>query len=381
MRIAIYQRSFPMRGGVERVLDSLVAILRRDHEVAIFTLEYTGLGLPDLDSVTKYQMPASGSLLAHFGRYPERTRLIRSVKELKEWNADVVIINKNCGLAGWMSYELDVPLVAYIHDLWSLTQATMPRAGMTKRSAAIIRRMYRYRHFLDPDGLIHRGFGRTRLVVCPSNWLAGEVKAKFPGVNCTVIPHGVDHALFAPTWEDKGYALCAGRLHPEKNFELAIGAAASAGFPMVICGSTGQGGVHLQALKYIQKLRGIGGSQVRFELDIPDTAYVSLLKACSVFLHPGKKEAFGLAPLEAMACGKPVIALNDGGTPESVGSGGVLLGSDPKDWERELGRVMKSPTLRTELGKKSYEYSGQFTWERTAEELSSALASVLRASG
>jgi glycosyltransferase involved in cell wall biosynthesis len=170
-------------------------------------------------------------------------------------------------------------------------------------------------------------------------------------------------------------------MHPEKNFELAIEAAVSTGYPLTICGSTGRGEAQVQALKYVEKLKAIAGNNVQFELDIQDSVYIRLLQECSVYLHPGRKEVFPLTPLEAMACGKPVIALNAGGTPECVGDIGVLLGDDPKDWSREMKRTMESRELRAELGERAYGYAKQFTWERTADMVTSALASVLRANG
>ena len=365
-----------MLGGVERVLDNILPTLQQEHDVAVFTIDYFNLGLPHLDSVLKYQPRPKEPLSGRTKRQTERKQLIHLVREMKKWRADIVVLNKSCGLAGWMSQLLDVPLVGYLHDSWSLMQSVPYGAGYSRAKATFLRLLYRYRHLYDSDGLLHRGFGRTRLVICPSSWLAREVRAIYPDVNLKVIPDGVDHSKFRPTRVDKGYALCGGRFSSEKNFELAIHASLLAGCSLVICGSTGQGETHEKAMEYVSRLRVVGGSRVRLDLDIEDSEYIRRLQECSVFLHPGKKEAFGLAPLEAMSCGKPVIALNSSGTPEAVSDGGILLEEDPELWGRELKRIMESENLRAELGEKALVHSEQFTWERTATEIAEALASV-----
>jgi D-inositol-3-phosphate glycosyltransferase len=96
-----------------------------------------------------------------------------------------------------------------------------------------------------------------------------------------------------------------------------------------------------------------------------------------VFLHPGKNEGFALAPLEAMACGKVVVAHNSGGTPECVKGGGFLLGDDPKEWRSLVDELMKSKALRNELGSKALEHSKSFAWTKTTSEISEALQSIV----
>ena len=367
-----------MRGGVERVLDNILGIMLNNHDIALFTLEYHELGLPNLDAITKFQTRSRTNVRGHFRTQVEKRRLVRSVKELKKWNADVVILNKNMGLSGWMSSKISSPLVAYLHDSWSLSQTTLYGRGMPQKRAALLRRLYRLRHLADSESLAHRGLGKTRLVICPSEWLAREVKTNFPDGECVVVPNGVDHSRFVPTWGDKGYALCGGRLSREKNYELAIKAATAAGCPLVICGSTGQGNAKVQSMQYLAELKAIAGDNVRFQLDIEDKMYIRLLQECSLFLHPGRKEIFPLAPLEAMACGKPVIALKTGGTPEVVEGGGILLDEDFRRWQEEIERIMSSQQTRTELGERAHHQSEQFTWERTANDLSRVLALVSR---
>ncbi len=369
-----------MRGGVERVLDNLVGIWRKDHEIAIFTSEYRPMGLFHLDSATKFLQPSGDRLGGGTNGAAERERLIHLVREVKRWAPDVVVLNKSCGFAGWMSQQFDIPLVTYVHDLQSLTQSYPRGKGMPALQAKVVNLLYRMKHHADVDGLLRRGLGKTRLAICPSDWLAKEVKATFPHTRCITIPNGVDHSFFVPTWEDNGYVFSAGRLTRDKKYELAIDAAITAGQRIVICGATGQGRSHTGAIEYAEALRKRGGKLLRLELDVSDNDYLRFLQGCSVFLCPGLlvELGFALAPMEAMACGKPVLASKRKAAEDSRTESVILLNDDPADWSRELRRLMDSSPLRKKLGEIALEASFQYTWEKTASRVLEALISIAR---
>lgn len=96
-----------------------------------------------------------------------------------------------------------------------------------------------------------------------------------------------------------------------------------------------------------------------------------------LFLMPSHYEGFGLPVLEAMACGTPVIASNQGSLPEVVGDAGLLV--EPTDVEQIAGaveRLLTDAELRAELRKKGLERARTFTWERTARETLAVYRSV-----
>lgn len=116
------------------------------------------------------------------------------------------------------------------------------------------------------------------------------------------------------------------------------------------------------------------------ESDLPDDAirYIgwvdeadkpALYSGATVFLFPSLYEGFGLPPLEAMACGVPVIASNASSLPEVVGDAGMLV--DPNDvnaWAEAIRTVLTSSMRRVDMSQRGIEQARKFSWRQAAEE-------------
>jgi glycosyltransferase involved in cell wall biosynthesis len=109
--------------------------------------------------------------------------------------------------------------------------------------------------------------------------------------------------------------------------------------------------------------------RVHFLGRAPDEDLLHLYNAATVMAHPAFYEGFGLPPLEAMACGTPVVVSNASSLPEVVGDSGLLV--EPEDveaWAVALWRVFADDALREELSQKALARSRCFSWERTARQ-------------
>ena len=131
---------------------------------------------------------------------------------------------------------------------------------------------------------------------------------------------------------------------------------------------------------YFERLQGLAaGKDVRFHLGLPDAAVVAILQRAMALVHPtpvddtgyaGANELFGIAPLEAMACGCPVIASRAASLPEIVEherSGLLVPPNDPPAIAGALARLAAEPTFWTRLSAAARRrVAERFTWDHVA---------------
>ena len=216
-------------------------------------------------------------------------------------------------------------------------------------------------------------FNRLALFLAPSRFLLE--KAETAGVigrkKATVVPLGVNHSQFCPTTEEEPFALYLGRIHPHKSIELAVLSMKNApsDYSLVIAGD-----IEEQHMWYRNKLISLAeeiGISDRFKMVLSpsDSEVVRLMQKCSLFLFPSTIDTFGLVVLEAMACGKPVVACNRGGVPEIVGDSGLLLEPNVEQWRMAVSKLLSDSSFRRQMGKKALEQAKVFSWENTTEQL------------
>ena len=118
---------------------------------------------------------------------------------------------------------------------------------------------------------------------------------------------------------------------------------------------------------------------VHFAGDARDDAALSALYAgAALYAHPALCEGFGLPPLEAMACGVPVLSSDAGSLAEVVGEAAQLLPPrDPAAWAHAITSLLGSPTRRDNLVRRGHERVQRFSWTRTAEATRAAYHAAL----
>lgn len=162
-----------------------------------------------------------------------------------------------------------------------------------------------------------------------------------------------------------------GTLEPRKNLLTLLDAFAALLAtrpdvpPLVIAGR--KGWLYRPIFRRVRE-RGLE-SHVRFTDWIAEDDVPTLLNLAEVFVYPSLYEGFGLPPLEAMACGVPVICSNAASLPEVVGDAGILV--EPRDvggLMQALARVLDDASLRADLRARGVQRAQQFTWERAARQ-------------
>ena len=108
---------------------------------------------------------------------------------------------------------------------------------------------------------------------------------------------------------------------------------------------------------------------IRFLPAADDRAVVALMHQADVFVYPSLYEGFGLPPLEAMACGTPVIASMASSIPEVVGDAGLLVAPDNvRGWYDAAVSVLTSELHAVALRRSGLARASSFTWQRTARQ-------------
>lgn len=103
---------------------------------------------------------------------------------------------------------------------------------------------------------------------------------------------------------------------------------------------------------------------------------IEILQASDIFLFPSFMEGFGLAPVEAMACGVPTLVSDRGSLPEVVGDGGLILPLDEDKWIDSIVRILSDKELSKELSKKAVEKSAKYNWEEVVGKINSAMTKI-----
>ena len=172
------------------------------------------------------------------------------------------------------------------------------------------------------------------------------------------------------------YVLAVGVLQPRKNLLMlaeAFGRAKqSHNLPhsLVIAGKVGWG-TEQQSLRDAAALGGgkSAADAVIFTGYIDDADLPFLYRGCDLFAYPSLYEGFGLPPLEAMACGAPVVVSDAPALPEVVGNAAEIVPArDVQAWSHIIGELLSDGNRRQELASRGPAHAAAFNWNKTAEQ-------------
>lgn len=222
---------------------------------------------------------------------------------------------------------------------------------------------------------------RARLVLVNSRDTQRDVVEllRVPETRVRVIPHAIP-AGFAPAPAAEveafraahalpaGYLLYVGARKPHKNLPVLLEALARIPValrpPLVLSGSAWSPDDPLARLAARLALT----STVHFPGALPDERDLArLYSGAALYVQPSLAEGFGLPPLEAMACGAPVLASDAGALPEILGAAAASLPpGEPEAWSAAITALLADPVRREELRRAGLARASEFTFERTA---------------
>jgi glycosyltransferase involved in cell wall biosynthesis len=187
-----------------------------------------------------------------------------------------------------------------------------------------------------------------------------------------VVYNGVDHRRFRPAEVDveaiarrfgvrHPFILFVGSLMPWRNAPRLLRAASRLGYGLLFVGRDIWGSDPTARIAADN-----GWDWARFAGYVGDDDLPALYAAARVFAYPSLYEGFGIPPLEAMACGTPVVASTAGALPEVLGDAALLV--DPFDEDALAEALQAAADDRGELSKRGLARAARYTWQKAAAE-------------
>jgi len=254
------------------------------------------------------------------------------------------------------------PVVLTCNDLipWTFYKKRTPTWKANVRSIRQIRNIIAISEFTKNELMVHLGIQEERIHVIPD------------GVDREVfhpLPNPVRPAYLDP--EDK-ILLYVGSEERRKNLTVVLEALQDLikEMPHVKLIKAGSPGIAISRDNCLSEIkRRCLEKHVIFRGTISDEELRDLYNIADAFVFPSLCEGFGLPPLEALACGCPVIASDRSSIPEVVGDAGILLDpEDPDVWRNAMYHVLDEQAMRENMRQKSIQRAAMFSWENCAQK-------------
>jgi glycosyltransferase involved in cell wall biosynthesis len=393
MNIAVYHDQ--PSGGARRALHGFCRELSRRHRVDVFTLSTSDQDLlRDEDvatSVTRLEFATRRPI--RFGLYLNDARRLADLRDLDRVNAeaarridakgyDVVLVDAcRYTYAPYVLRHLRTPTVFDCHHgpsrlrpEWRAPDRLyerLRRCWHQPFEAALERRMVR-----EDASLVRQ----ATAVVTDSRYSREVLRAVY-GVHAAICPPGVSPATRSrsETGATAAYVISVGALERHKGFDFVVRALATipTGLrpPLHIVANDGNPRVR-DELEALARDRGVQLS-IRVRVDQADLA--DELVGARVFVYGAHQEPLGLAPLEALAHGVPVVAVAEGGVCETIEHArtGYLSERDPVLFGARVSELLLDEPVRRAMGARGRRVVDElWSWPRRAGALEAVLESV-----
>jgi glycosyltransferase-like protein len=336
VRIALLTYSTRPRGGVVHTLSLAEALAGLGHDVTVYSLARGG----------GFYRPVDPAVRVRLVDFPDRPgegvgpRILRSIDLLRD------------------AFDPSAYDVVHAQDCISANAA-----------GRCIRTVHHLDHFTTPElaACHERAIVRPYAHLCVSAAVAAELEAGW-GIGATVIPNGVDAARFAaarPAVRRRPYLLTVGGIEPRKGSVDLLEAYALLGgdLELVIAGGETLFDYRDYRVRWEARAASLGVTPVVLG-PVAHDELPSLVAGAAAFAFPSTKEGFGLAAMEALAAGVPVV-VRDLPVLREVFGDAVGYGRDPRTLAAALRSAITKPDpVRTEVGRG---LAASLTWTLAAQ--------------
>ncbi len=400
MRIAVFYNN--PYGGSGRIVYEYTRRLQERHEVRTFTLSPPGEGLAELETLqpnrpvafTGFSSPPSPfdrlyPLFMLAGLRTLKANYRRVAEEINGW-ADVALV--------FPCIVTPAPLLLRFLQIPSVLLMGEPLRGyieppIERPYYASGRRLGSVSLFLDRYDPLQKliktifwrldvGNARSARKVLAYSYYSREMLYRAYAVNAQVNYAGVDANIFNPPVDEKrdNVVLSIGRVAPEKGHDFVIKSLAllqpSIRPRLVIAGDGGDG----KEKKYLAQLAAERNVDVTFESSPHQDDIITRYQRAKLVAFAPILEPFGFVPLEAMACGTPVVGVREGGVRETIADekGGFLVDREPADMADKIALLLSDKKLWHEQSQAGRKYvQSVWRWDKSIEKLQTYLLQVL----
>ncbi|MBA7496025.1 D-inositol 3-phosphate glycosyltransferase [subsurface metagenome] len=266
---------------------------------------------------------------------------------------------------------LKVPYIITVHDL-------IRYFDLKGYGTFIYRPSIRDRFYFNLD---YKGIKKATRIIAVSQATKNDLMhyLDIPDERISVIYEGVDRKIFQPISRriyEEPYILFVGTEHPRKNFTGLVKAFSRLkreprfkDLKLMKVGRAGgqEADFRGQTMEVVGALGLVG--EVIFTEFISGRELPAYYSGAEVFVLPSFYEGFGFPPLEAMACGCPVITSNTSSLPEVVGEAGIMVNPyDTDSLAQAMRQVLTDVKLRDDMVRKGLEQAKRFSWEKAVRQ-------------
>jgi glycosyltransferase involved in cell wall biosynthesis len=395
MKIAIFH-NLPS-GGAKRALFEWVRRLAGEHKLDVYSLETADHDFCDIRPYASkhevYEFTPRGLFESPFGRLNQFQRW-RDLGDLERLNRRIagqinlgdydVLFANTCmyTFIPALLHYVEIPSVYYLHEPFgtgftrSFVRPYIKKDGWRESLDRFDPLIGLYRHRLA--SIQRRSVRRTTRLLSNSHFTSERIQAEF-GVEAKFSPYGVDLTGFQPVngSHREDFLVSVGEMSPRKGFDFIVESLGKIPPDRRPALKVASNIVHEDELAYVKNLAERNGVNLEVLVGLGIDELMSLYNRAQFCVYAPVMEPFGLVPLEAMACGTPVVGVREGGVQESIlhEKTGLLVERNAQKFGTAIQYLLLNPDLITTYGRNGREHVlKNWTWDRSVAFLKSHLS-------
>jgi len=297
---------------------------------------------------------------------------------------------------GWTQIPFSYEMRRHKIDVLWMPGSTLPRIFPAKTVVTVhdigfhrLPHLYKKRQVHIHERAMKEIAKKAARVISVSEFSGREISEAY-GISSNKIAiayNGIDHGTYKQIKDgdaveerlrryrvNQPFFLAIGRLEAKKNIAMLVKAftqfkvrrGVGDPFKLVLMGPQGFG--------YEDIKREIANSSVKSDIIelgyVPEADKPYIISAAHALIHPAFYEGFGIPPIEAMACGTPVISSNAASLPEILGDAALYFApEEPEQLIGMMNKLIQEPDVRTTLSAAGLEMAKRYTWKSAAEKI------------